>query len=91
MNSLMNLCRPVLKGMVIVDESKLFVKIDFFLSVVRDHLTLIDLSNTQNCLDKQKKTNKKKTGKIHVNLLNTSFCQCKPGIITLRCCKQVLQ
>lgn len=49
MNLLMNLCRPVLKGMVLVDESKVFVEIDFYLFVYYfDYLTLIDLPYTHN-------------------------------------------
>lgn len=41
MNLLMNLCRPVLKGMVLVDESKVFVEIDFYLFVY--YLWLLDV------------------------------------------------
>lgn len=62
MNSLMNLCRPVLKGiMVKVDESKVFVEIDFYLFVcyVYNYLTLIDLSNAYIFVIKEKQKNQK--------------------------------
>lgn len=47
MNLLMNLCKFVLKGMVKVDESKVFVEIDFYFFVcyVYNYLMLIDFYN----------------------------------------------
>lgn len=67
MNSLMNLCRPVLKGiMVKVDESKVFVEIDFYLFVcyVYNYLTLIDLYNVCIFVIKEKQKNPEKQEKF---------------------------
>lgn len=66
MNSLMNLCKPVLKGMVKVDESKVFVEIDFYLFVcyVYNYLTLIDLYNVCIFVIKKKQKNPEKQEKF---------------------------